>query len=292
MLTLASDVSQAYFELLGLRLQLEIAKQTTQSYTATLQLFTDRLQEGLGNALQTSRAAADLASAAASIPELERQIALKENQINVLLGKNPASIETKPSSWKRPFRPPSPRAYLPLCWSAGRMCSPRHRRCAMPTPRSASPRRRTFRAIGLTTFFGKLSTPLADLSSGNTNAWSLAANASGPIFRAAPSGPATASGGLLGTDHSTVSADRVECFSGCFRCPDFARAIRRHSRGTDPGCAILRGSCPAGADALPGRAFQLQRSSGGPAAALSGPAGSCPDGDQPPAEWWSNSTKR
>jgi multidrug efflux system outer membrane protein len=40
-----------------------------------------------------------------------------------------------------------------------------------------------FPAIGLTTFFGKLSTPLADLSSGNTNAWSLAANASGPIFQ-------------------------------------------------------------------------------------------------------------
>jgi multidrug efflux system outer membrane protein len=40
-----------------------------------------------------------------------------------------------------------------------------------------------FPRIGLTTFFGKLSTPLADLSSGNTNAWSLGANAAGPIFR-------------------------------------------------------------------------------------------------------------
>ena len=40
-----------------------------------------------------------------------------------------------------------------------------------------------FPRIGLTTFFGKLSTPLADLSSGNTNAWSVGANVSGPIFR-------------------------------------------------------------------------------------------------------------
>jgi multidrug efflux system outer membrane protein len=40
-----------------------------------------------------------------------------------------------------------------------------------------------FPRIGLTTFFGKLSTPLADLSSGNTNAWSLGANVSGPIFQ-------------------------------------------------------------------------------------------------------------
>src|SRR5262245_22700491 len=36
MLTLASDVSQAYFELLGLRFQLEIARETAQSYSTTL----------------------------------------------------------------------------------------------------------------------------------------------------------------------------------------------------------------------------------------------------------------
>ena len=79
MLTLASDVSQAYFELQGLRLQLAIAEETTQSYTATLTLFTARLQEGIGNALQTSRAAADLATTSANIPQLKRLIALKEN---------------------------------------------------------------------------------------------------------------------------------------------------------------------------------------------------------------------
>src|SRR5262249_23331265 len=41
-----------------------------------------------------------------------------------------------------------------------------------------------FPAIGLTTFFGKLSTPLSLLTSDNTNAWSIASNASGPIFQA------------------------------------------------------------------------------------------------------------
>jgi multidrug efflux system outer membrane protein len=40
-----------------------------------------------------------------------------------------------------------------------------------------------FPSIGLTTFFGKLSTPLADLSSGNTNAWSVGTGISGPIFQ-------------------------------------------------------------------------------------------------------------
>jgi multidrug efflux system outer membrane protein len=39
-----------------------------------------------------------------------------------------------------------------------------------------------FPSLGLTTFFGKLSTPLENLSLGKTNAWSLAGSASGPIF--------------------------------------------------------------------------------------------------------------
>ena len=53
MLTLTSDVSQSYFELLGLRFELEIAQETAQSYTATLKLFTEPLQGGIGNTLQT-----------------------------------------------------------------------------------------------------------------------------------------------------------------------------------------------------------------------------------------------
>ena len=183
MLTLTSEVSQAYFELLGLRLQLDIARETTRSYQATLKLFSDRLREGLGNALQTSRADADLAVAAASVQDLERQIALKENQISVLMGKNPGAIDTKLKLLEETV-PPSVPAGLPsvllerrpdVLSAAQRV---RYANAQIGVARSAY-----FPQIGLTTFFGKLSTPLADLTSGNTNAWSLGANASGPIFR-------------------------------------------------------------------------------------------------------------
>ena len=183
MLTLASDVSQAYFELLGLRLQLDIARETTQSYTSTFNLFSDRLREGLGNALQTSRATADLASAAASVQDLERLIALKENQISVLAGKSPGRVETKIKLLDETI-PPAVPAGLPsallerrpdIVAAAERV---RYANALIGVAKSAY-----FPRIGLTTFFGKLSTPLADLTSGNTNAWSVGVNASGPIFR-------------------------------------------------------------------------------------------------------------
>jgi len=184
MLTLVTDVSQAYFELLGLKLQLEIARQAAQSYAATFNLFNDRLTEGLGNALQTSRAQAALSAADAGIPELERQIGLKENQISVLLGKNPAPIATKINLLEDaiPLHIPAglPSALLerrPDILAAAQRV--RHANAQIGVARADY-----FPKIGLTTFFGKLSTPLADLASANTNAWSLGSNAVGPIFTA------------------------------------------------------------------------------------------------------------
>jgi multidrug efflux system outer membrane protein len=184
MLTLASDASQAYFELLGLRYQLEIAKETAESYTKTVKLFSEREDGGIGNALQTSSASADLATAAASIPELERVIAIKENQISVLTGQNPGIIDTKVKLLDE---------VIPLEVPAGLPSALLERRpdvlSAAQTVRSANAQIGIaeavfFPSIGLTTFFGKLSTPLSELSSGNTNAWSIASPVAGPIFHA------------------------------------------------------------------------------------------------------------
>jgi len=196
MLTLASGVSQAYFELLGLRYQLDIAKASKESLAENLKLVTQREQEGLGNGLQTSRAATELANASGSIPELERQIALKENQISVLLGKNPGPIETKPKYLGEV--PPEIPAGLPSSLLERRPDV----RAAEAAMRSANAQigiaqAAYFPTIGLTTFFGKLSTPLENLSSNRTNAWSLAASISGPIFTA---------GAITAQKHQAIAA--------------------------------------------------------------------------------------
>jgi len=183
MLTLVSNVSQVYFELLGLRLQLDIANESKQSFTTTLTLVTQRVHEGLGNELQTSRAASDLASASGSIPELERQIALKENQLSLLLGKNPGSIDTKPKFLGEV--PPEVPAGLPSTLLERRPdilaaeAAMKSANAQIGVAQAAY-----FPSIGLSTFFGKLSTPLERLSLGQTNAWSLAMSISGPVFSA------------------------------------------------------------------------------------------------------------
>ncbi len=183
MLTLVGNVSQAYFELLGLRLQLDIAKESAESFTATLKLVTQRQQEGIGNELQTSRATNDLANASGSIPELERQIALKENQISMLMGRNPGPIDTKAKVLGEV--PPEVPAGLPSTLLERRpdvLAAEQAMRSA--NAQIGVAQAAYFPTIGLTTFFGKISSPLENLSLGKTNAWSIGASIAGPIFTA------------------------------------------------------------------------------------------------------------
>jgi outer membrane protein, multidrug efflux system len=91
-LSLASDVATNYFQLRALDLQLEIARRSSGTFQETFNLFNQRLQGGVASALETSSAEALLASTAANIPDLERQIAAQENQLAFLLGRNPGPI--------------------------------------------------------------------------------------------------------------------------------------------------------------------------------------------------------
>jgi multidrug efflux system outer membrane protein len=107
-LSVISDVAQAYFELRELDLELEIANRTRDSFQQTLDLFTRRLEGGVGSKLATSRAEAALADAAATIPDLERQIVAKENQLSILLGRHPGEIARGATLTDQPRAPDSP----------------------------------------------------------------------------------------------------------------------------------------------------------------------------------------
>jgi multidrug efflux system outer membrane protein len=74
LLTLVSDVAQAYFELLELDRELEIARLTTQTFENTLDLFTRQYEGGVGTRLEVSRGAAAVEEAAVTIPDIERSI--------------------------------------------------------------------------------------------------------------------------------------------------------------------------------------------------------------------------
>lgn len=184
-LSLVSSVAQAYFQLLELDLAHDIAKRTTTSFGETYRLFYRKLVGGAASLLDTSRAEASMATAAATIPDIERQIVLKENQINILLGRPPGPVP-RTAKLLDQIMPPAVPAGLPSSLLERR-----------PDIRQAEQNLRSANAqigvamaeflpkIGLTTLAGRISPDLSSvaMSGGSAGMWSFGANATGPIFQ-------------------------------------------------------------------------------------------------------------
>jgi multidrug efflux system outer membrane protein len=92
MVTLVGDVASSYFLLRELDLQLIIARQTLDINDQTVTYFQNRLDGGVSNRLEVDRIRALRAQTAATIPRLELQIAMVENEISLLLGRPPGPI--------------------------------------------------------------------------------------------------------------------------------------------------------------------------------------------------------
>ncbi len=181
-IALISEVAQAYFQLLALDRQMEIANRTTNSFGESWRIFSERLQGGIVSKLETSAAEAALASAAATVPDLERQIVVQENQINVLLGLNPGPVARSHTLLEESLLPEVP-AGLPSALLERRPDI----REAEQTLRSANAQvgvaaANFFPQLSLTALLGQVSPELAAFTSGGANAWSIAANLAGPIF--------------------------------------------------------------------------------------------------------------
>lgn len=183
MITLVSDVATTYFQLLQLDSELAIERSATNAYTGSLRIFNDRLINGVASKLETDRAAAALANAAATIPQLELQIATTENQLNVLLGHNPGPI-ARSSLTNQPLLTPEIPAGLPSELL-------RRRPDVLQSEQSLIAANANigvsvanfFPQIGLTTFLGRASPELSSFTSGAGNVWDLGGTLSGPVFQ-------------------------------------------------------------------------------------------------------------
>ncbi|MCF7806167.1 MAG: efflux transporter outer membrane subunit [Simkaniaceae bacterium] len=92
-LSIVSAVAAAYIDLCSLDMQLNISKQTKTSREESYYLAIVRFELGLTSKIQVQQALSEVESADAAIIDLEREIALKEDLLSILLGKPPQSIE-------------------------------------------------------------------------------------------------------------------------------------------------------------------------------------------------------
>ncbi|HEU4853765.1 MAG TPA: TolC family protein, partial [Nitrosospira sp.] len=91
-LTLVSSVAQSYFDLLQFDMQLNIARYALSSWEESVAIARAQLRGGLISRLDLDQFDAERANAATRVQELERQMVQKENELSVLLGKNPVPI--------------------------------------------------------------------------------------------------------------------------------------------------------------------------------------------------------
>ena len=182
-ISLMSEVAITYFQLLDLDRELEIQRAATNAYAGSYRIFNDRLQSGVASKLETDRAAAALANAAASIPNLELQIAQTENRINVLLGRNPGPVVRSKISDQIIVMPEIP-AGLPADLLRRRpdLLAAEQNLIAANANVGVN-LANFFPQIGLTALLGRGSPELSEFAYGSGNILNIGGTMTGPLFR-------------------------------------------------------------------------------------------------------------
>ena len=182
--TLILNVATGYFQLRTLDLELEIAKRTLASRQESLKL-TQALESGGGTSMLDVRQAEELvATAAASIPDIERQATQEENALQTLLGQNPGAIARGLPIDQQPRMPVVP-AGLPSTLIDRRPdIQQAEEQLIAANAQIGVAKAQYFPAISLTGQVGTASNALNTLFHDSTFAYSYGTAATQPIFEA------------------------------------------------------------------------------------------------------------
>src|SRR5215831_11931889 len=177
--TLISDVATAYFNLLELDMELAIARDTLGTRDESLRLLRIQLQGGVGTLLDVL-----VYTAAEVIPDDERQIVQTENQISLLLGKNPGPVaRSSLIAMERP--PPEVPAGLTSALLERRPDIQAAEQILIANNANIGVAKAAyFPQITLTGQYGYQSTALAGLIAGSRRAWAYVPQLTQPIFTA------------------------------------------------------------------------------------------------------------
>lgn len=91
-LSLVSAVADSYIRLRTLDRQLQLARLTLEARAEWLRIIQLRYEAGIVSQMEVAQAQSDYENVASTIPEFERRIALEEDNLSILLGRNPGPI--------------------------------------------------------------------------------------------------------------------------------------------------------------------------------------------------------
>jgi len=182
MSSLISNVASAYFQLRELDLQLEISKQTLATREESLRLVKVRATGGVTSMMDVRQSEQLVYFAAASIPDLERQIEQQENFLSILIGKNPGPIARGKPLVENAIAPTVPAGLPSELLERRPDIQAAEQFLVAANARIGVAKAAYFPSIALTGVGGYQSSALTSLSSTSSGFWSAGAQVAQTIF--------------------------------------------------------------------------------------------------------------
>jgi NodT family efflux transporter outer membrane factor (OMF) lipoprotein len=182
--TLVADVSQTYLALRALDLEREIATRTREAATESLRLTEARRAGGAASGVDVRQAEQLLFTATGQIASIEREIALTENALSLLLGQSPGDVP-RGQPLEAFQAPPAVPAGLPSALLERRPdIRQAEQELVAANARIGAAMADRLPRISLTGFLGAQSRALTDLLSGPARLATATAGATVPLFNA------------------------------------------------------------------------------------------------------------
>ena len=180
--TLVADVATTYLQLLELDLELQIGRRSYVNRTNSLALTQSREEGGVSALQDVYQAKVLVATAEASIVNTLRLIEQTENQMNLLLGRNPGKVQRTAVLADQKLRASVPPG-LPASLLARRpdIKASEHELIAANADIGQA-KAAFFPEVTLTGFFGYQSTALSDLFTGPARTWQFGPSVTMPLF--------------------------------------------------------------------------------------------------------------
>jgi multidrug efflux system outer membrane protein len=180
-LSLVAAVATAYVNLLDLDRQLEVARNTVKTRAESLRIFEMRFEGGVISEMELQQVRSEYEVALAAIPLLELQIAQQENNLSVLLGRNPGPI-ARGGVLDELVLPTVP-AGLPSDLLERRPdIRQAEQQLIAANARIGVAKAAFYPSISLTGLLGTASDSLSDLFTGPAKTWTYAATLGQPLF--------------------------------------------------------------------------------------------------------------
>jgi multidrug efflux system outer membrane protein len=180
-LTLVASVANGYLQLRGLDEQLAMAQRTRDAYAESLRLMQAKFQYGRVSQMNVDQATARLQTAEAQIPRIRRDIALLQDALAILLGRNPGAIPRGRSIFEIAL--PAVPAGVPSQLLERRPdLAQAEQQLIAANAQIGAAKAQYYPTISLTAGLGSASTDLSNLFKGATRNWNYAGMIAGPIF--------------------------------------------------------------------------------------------------------------